>query len=136
MDIDTTEAGREMDALIAEKVMGLRVYNNPGEYAKPFVLTLIDGESDKPPFRDGQMVTLPSYSTDIGAAWEIVSKLTDNTQPIYHTFTLSRYGLGVWGYRAVIGVAYTMGKMDVEGIAKTAPLAICRAAAKAVANQP
>lgn len=59
-------AGRELDALVAEKVMGMKVYRRVGE----------DGpnpqykEIEKVP--EHCAVIYPPYSTDISAAWEVL----------------------------------------------------------------
>lgn len=47
-DVDKMQAGREMDALIAEKVMG---------------------------YRAADIVSVPEYSTHIAAAWQVVERM-------------------------------------------------------------
>lgn len=54
------KAGRELDALVAEKIFGLHVLDN-GE--GPFIWENREGRK------------LPHYSSGIATAWEIVSKL-------------------------------------------------------------
>lgn len=65
MDIDKLEAGRELDALVAERVMEIdlaAVRDEVGWYKHP------DGYTRREP------PCLP-YSTEIAAAWEVVEKL-------------------------------------------------------------
>ena len=54
------EAGRELDALVAERVMGLTLGT---------VGTQLYYEGN------GSLEILPRYSTDIAAAWEVVEKM-------------------------------------------------------------
>ncbi|PZD95205.1 hypothetical protein DNH61_11640 [Paenibacillus sambharensis] len=65
------EPGRELDALVAEKVLGWKQCSVEGTakiaYGKP---------SD---FRDHEpRVRIGDYSTDIAAAWEVVEKMRSN----------------------------------------------------------
>lgn len=104
------KAGRELDALIAEKVMGL----------------------DGPQYPDcptcgsanycRETPYLP-YSTEIAAAWEVVEKLKT---PDVYLEVLSHKGEPHWVCR-IIG-----GKDPIGAGAETAPHAICLAALKAV----
>lgn len=115
--IETTElkAGRELDALIAEKVMGLTVEWWNGEV---YSITVEEGHE-----RSSSHV-LP-YSDNIAAAWEVVEKL-DNRNVVAKEmgvlrFTINRYDDG-----------YTARFFSVGATADTAPLAICLAALQAV----
>lgn len=107
------EEGRDLDALVAEKVMGWKYYPasagtmqpiNPPYWINPDRQSL-DAIEDWP----------PSYSTDIDAAWEVVEKLAG-------TFRLEYEKYSDWDCELGLGSAH----------AKTAPLAICLAALKAV----
>lgn len=79
--------GRELDALVAEKVMGWKRILSPEDARK-----CLNAHSDIPPAERVFQITelmdtwvnpagktfrgeLPEYSTDIAAAWEIVEKL-------------------------------------------------------------
>jgi Phage ABA sandwich domain len=97
-------AGREFDALIAEKVMGW-----PG-----------DGLSASPTYREQNM---PHFSTDIAAAWQIIERARE--------FDLwfnpdQRH----WGCY----LAFPSGFARVDADNPSAPLAICRAALAAVSH--
>jgi hypothetical protein len=134
MDEQTNEvkhtAGRELDALIAEKVMGWTRYP-AGMH--PTDNRTISGVLYCPPYYPydaGSANVVPYYSTNISEAWEVVTKLAER---------------GLWmtmltPFNAADGfhVAYTPhGEAQWQAglgtvIADTAPLAICRAALKAL----
>ena len=113
------KAGRELDALIAEKVMGL----NPhwlGDGIEVNILSI--GESG---------IEVPRFSTDIAAAWEVVEKLEGDG----------------WGHRHLVhspgaehpGVSWMFMKpgqgdqsMTTVEIVGEIPYIICLAALKAV----
>lgn len=104
------EAGRELDALVAEKVMGLDC---------SWRCVTLDGTGrDRGPAR-----RIKPYSTNIDAAWEVVEKLKEN-----HTVNIHGYSDG-WEV-GLIGP----GSAAVDGQAETAPHAICLAALKAVGH--
>ena len=134
-------AGREMDALVAEKVMGLA----PCDAWSPVNFGSAGGPAmwlDKPCGHDGKCYPTPSehpfsgplhYSTSIAAAWEVVERLRADK---------------VMGGASIAAVNApddaTPGEWCVEwfdgdhtldcAIGDTAPLAICRAALAAVAR--
>lgn len=119
------EAGRELDALIAEKVMGFIAYKVQLVAPPPRVRTMDELQHIGEP--------LPHYSTNIADAWEVVEKLgrwhgfdfmivmPDPEQ----TFHLRTYEAG-W-YEATNDGP----ERRVVSDADTAPLAICLAALKA-----
>ena len=124
-------AGRECDALVAEKVMGytLSELSLPA-YPKYKLFDIESGEFS------GYVKEVPHYSTDIAAAWEVVKRM-----PI--PFKLEKcwekaYQIGPEGWSACWST-----DADCEGCnensrctngddawAETAPLAICRCALK------
>jgi len=124
-------AGREMDVLIAEKVMGytLSELSLPA-YPKYKLFDIESGEFS------GYVKEVPHYSTDIADAWEVVKRM-----PI--PFKLEKcwekaYQIGPEGWSACWCT-----DADCEGCnensrctngddawAETAPLAICRCALK------
>ena len=131
------KAGRELDALIAEKVMGLTRHDE--SYVAEGVGKVLrfvwrDGCGDC--VYSGDMF-LPHYSTNIADAWEVVEKLgrwrgfdfmlvmPDPEQ----TFHLHTYEAG-W-YEATNDGP----ERRVVSDADTAPLAICLAALKAVSQE-
>lgn len=115
-DIDTMEAGREMDAMVAERVMGLEV-----NVAFP---TLYDTKMNT----IHRYAEIPHYSTDNNAAWEVVEKLRGRGIAV----TVST--LGTMNHQAC---AYTIWHevSSATTWAESAPLAICKAALKAVQEQ-
>ncbi|HAM42103.1 MAG TPA: hypothetical protein DCP69_12450 [Candidatus Omnitrophica bacterium] len=69
--IDALPAGRELDALVAEKVMGWTI--TAWASGEPWGNREIFEPSGRGPHRKAAHV--PTYSTDIAAAWEVVKKL-------------------------------------------------------------
>ena len=65
------EAGRELDALVAEKVMGLLVTNH-GTAKIIYGKVEVDGKEHV------TFSPVRPYSTDIAAAWEVVEKMSDD----------------------------------------------------------
>lgn len=123
MRVDEMPAGREMNALIAEKAMGWTVFY--GEY-KGYELFDDEVAQGYPPKEeaDGVPFEIPYYSTDIAAAWEVVNRMKN------YFFVCGRTDEGRWEaifYPVNSGV----GKLS-EAHGDTAPSAICRAALKAM----
>lgn len=105
--------GREVDALVAEKVMGIRVTFEQGDYW--------------PPARPGENFStqpIRAYSTNIAAAWEVVENLND-----FGSFNLKRTGPAGWIARLR---DWRATPTTIEASAPSAPHAICLAALKAV----
>ena len=112
----TVKPGRELDALVAEKVMGCKVYveangnprcDCPGANAT----------GPRPHASYGLYASLKRYSTDIAAAWEVVEKMREDG------FLVALYrSAGAW----IADTNPGYGKSD------TAPHAICLAALRAV----
>jgi len=113
-EIDNLQAGRELDALIAERVFDDLVVLRGGV---PY--------SQRPlPHNDMHFVPVEPYSTDIGSAWLVVEKLRemgflfglcDQAQTKLHAA-----GFSTWT------------SVPISAYASTDALAICRAALKAV----
>lgn len=110
--------GRELDALIAEKVMGLKLKR---EDCNSY---WIDSDGEEPAYPT-------EFSTDIAAAWEVVEKV--------NLFVFPLRGLWVSGssddeqYFCDFGdIATIDGSYYNAARATTAPHAICLAALKSV----
>ena len=105
--------GRELDALIAEKVFGYRTYktNNPFDYwgkdKNVYLMSVIKKENGVETVEETKR-----YSTDIAAAWGVVEKVTE-IGSVYKAET-PLWGVGLPGVQCATGV--------------TAPHAICLAA--------
>jgi hypothetical protein len=121
MNYDEMPAGREMDALVAEKVMGYRWLKVNGIKAL-FPPDLKPSDVDWFPEDDPLDLVRWPYSTDIAAAWEVVEHNHDVS--VEHR-AMSSTPWAVTFQRHMDGTEFT-------GFADTAPLAICRAALKAV----
>lgn len=114
-EIDALPAGRELDALVAERVMGWT--RSPRDYGSRLVW--VTHPENIVRFWKGRRSFQPS--TDIAAAWEVLEK---------HQFSLIRIPDGwVAGRFDFNSPAWDFAFGDA---APTAPLAICRAALKAV----
>jgi hypothetical protein len=132
-------AGRELDALVAEKVMGW-VYREywgqlvPSEHLDAPMWS--EWAQDKSgdvcrhpinrmpniPYR-GDKPWIPEYSTDISAAWEVVEKNKE-----YWFFLMYSADMKQWWCE------YRVNKQKGRVTADTAPLAICRAALLAMSE--
>ena len=127
---DTLPVGRELDALVAENVMGCRVkwrtYGLKGRYPYCDCVGHAGVHNDTDEQNDDM---LASYSTDISAAWQVVEKVG-----LFHRYgdcltydhDSKKWQIGKY-WREYDGVA-----LDVTVDADTAPHAICLAALKAV----
>lgn len=117
-EVKELKAGRELDALIAEKVMGWHrefVTDPSSNYS---FWNYVDA--------DGRGMYTPEEwepSTSISAAWEVVEKL----QTLGIKCWMKNY-IAIPGWHCVV----IGGDFEFEEAADTAPLAICLAALKAV----
>lgn len=104
--------GRELDALVAEKVMGYpgdgNVWYVTGDYANPD--------------------SIPEYSTDIAAAWEVVEKMK------HSSWSFSIRSSDDCEAEFSLNDGKFLQNADTVGMGRgdTAPYAICLAALKAV----
>jgi len=121
-NIDTLPAGRELDALVAERVMGWSNISRgaDGDDAYGWNASL---SGHVPPHG---RIQIPKYSTNIAAAWEVVEKRLSTDGhfafwPSVAGFSVAYHGIRTWDSEPVW-----------EVWAETAPLAICRAALRAV----
>lgn len=125
MSNETTKAGRELDALVAERVMGWigvakrRRVLNLGEETVWLGLPRKDADA---------LLDVPRYSTRIDEAWPVALRLGLALVPQSHNggFRWLACDLTSVHYRAD-GILLAP-KSDTERIADTAPLAICLAA--------
>lgn len=133
------EAGRELDALVAEKVMGLSLEHLPTVYEKGNTEDGQDGWSGFvcPKCRRSQdMLDEPcakAYSTNIAAAWEVFKFLSansietvvrkENVESVSIGYDSEGWSCSIWWFKDI------QSAHAVEGIyAETPELAICRAA--------
>lgn len=131
MDPLTLPAGEEMDALVAEKVMGWRIGSCQRMVMSNRMRKRMCGINGK-----GKLLPVPRFSTDIAAAWEVLLHVT---KPLHGAkdggWLFDRLGFrccehdedgchGEW--RVEFGRASP--EEWAIATADTAPLAICRAA--------
>lgn len=127
------KAGRELDALVAEKVMGEGVpdgYERVGDH----------WEKEEPIFDDDgaytrswQIVEWPAlYSTHIAGAWQVVERLAEkwDWEIGFANLTEELAGMKRGWYALLVTAEDYCGQPVAYG--ETAPLAICLAALKAV----
>ena len=129
------EAGRELDALVAEKVMGWSsqadgLYWDAGNHRTRLVLgSIIAKKRDEMGLENAHgFVFAPS--TNIADAWEVVERLVSTPGPNgdHHSVQVDYSG------DAVVVIDENE-DWQVSAIADTAPLAICLAALKAVSQE-
>lgn len=130
LDTKPLVAGRELDALVAEKVMGAVWTPTPSDmvFDEDYWLEI----PGKPGvfayrYRDGRVkpkAGCPPYSTDMASAWEVVEKMEQRG----HGFALADSQGPPW--EATFDNLSSM--LSYIETADTAPLAICLAALKAV----
>ncbi|MHB8172129.1 MAG: BC1872 family protein [Thermincolia bacterium] len=99
--------GRELDALVAEKVMGERVRSR-GQL-----------ESCIMPGANKPWRAIPNYSTDISASWEVIETLASVFRMLERVPLISQYTCTVWPDNLL---------KPIKVNAPTAPEAICKAA--------
>lgn len=130
-------AGRDLDALVAEKVMGYPAF---AWQAVPILAEHVyqDFDTASPCLVcgrfDGSAFCLPHYSTDIAAAWEVVERL--KVEPFKgRELVLEIYVSAEVPDETEVSVQWfddDQGYGPFYLLAKTAPHAICLAALKAV----
>lgn len=115
------EPGREMDALVAKKVMGL---DRPG---------LTDDGCPTCGYFWLAEGSYRGYSTDIASAWQVVEKLYEN-----YIVNIKGTNTGNKGstWKGIFYVSVTGKGVSVTAQSDTAPHAICLAALEAVGALP
>jgi len=109
-EILTIEAGRKLDGLVGQEVMGVKV-EYPFGSRYPYYL------------REGKWDTVAPYSTDIKAAWEVVEKLRG------HEFRMhNEYHDEKWHGYCGIEQPEDLGEGYFSATAEYLPEAICKAA--------
>lgn len=117
-------AGRELDALVAERRMGWKA----GTLALYREQRAEHGEGETA--FDTPAIALPHYSTDIAAAWEVWSL------PQHDGWVVQRWNYdGVWHHIVASG-ADTFERGEFLAQEHSLPLAICLAALKALEAAP
>jgi hypothetical protein len=109
-------SGRELDLLVAEKVMGYAV-RRPYDH-NPLFITVYPKDTN---WQDSEVKELPQYSTDISAAWEVVERMKEK----FH-FKID-WDKNLKSWLVTISDGYSFWKAHEEA----APPAICLAALKA-----
>lgn len=142
MDVDTIEAGPKLDALVAERVMGWHVTDkrppSPQNWA-----AYPDVWFETPSGDLMNAAQVPYYSTDIPAAWQVFEKIArpDDLSIGVRSKTFYYNNPRKWetvdGYAVLEHDTHNNELRETEiAWARTAPLAICRAALKAATRRP
>jgi hypothetical protein len=117
-EILNMEAGREMDALIAEKVMGISPQKVEGYPEFDDTREWVDiGDYVVYPEGVGVCKRLPDYSTNIAAAWLVVEHFCVGVFDIKLVTTVRGWKCEIYHDRT-----------EVSANSEKAPLSICRAA--------
>ena len=133
--------GRELDAAVAEEVMGWSDVNGDEQHFMAPARRPSFGVTSVPPpltgvALHGSRVRVPHYSTDIAAAWEVVERIGELGYGVVAN-TTGKVGEGQWRV-AFMGLDFQffdevhMPDPDKWAWADTFPLAVCEAALKAV----
>lgn len=114
---------KELDSLIAEKVMG--------GVRKKEILSVTNIDVSAGSITTGTELEYPRYSTDIAAAWEVVEKLKMSVYAPGAPLANGEYGNSSQKWEAE---TRSVGKFDYAcwEYGETAPLAICLTALTAV----
>jgi hypothetical protein len=115
--------GRELDALVAEKVMDLSLASLPearDEGSGVMVSSLSEGDLYFWDRFEREWSPVPKYSTDIAVAWEVVVKIREMKPVDFNLF-----------WNGEIAYAEFKPINDNRKIGDTAPHAICLAALEA-----
>ena len=132
------EAGRELDALVAEKVMGWRLVKRGrrvatgSDYQKPGME--VGGFRGNDDARRWISHVCPEYSTDIAAAWEVVEKMDHPDWRIEVGNSVDGGFYAIMEPHRPIDDCETCGEQSTKDwqAAPTAPHAICLAALAAL----
>ena len=109
-EVDSLQAGRRLDVIIAREVFGYQVVNIDDE---PYI------ETEKLEY-----ASVPEYSTDVSAAWEVIQKMVEAK-----VLMNISYGTKTWNVNFSTQKQYRKLVYD-SSTAETITLAICRAALK------
>lgn len=123
IDVDAMEAGRELDVLIAERVMGKKVVD-------------IEGESYALPPEIETAYPVKAYSTDIEAAWQIVEYMKSQHDMVFALMNRHEGRGAIKDWRADFYPFISDRNRSGYAYGETAPEAICRAALKALTHTP
>ncbi len=120
------EAGQELDALIAEKVMGFKRWEGvPNAFHAKVVL----------PYQTAEPCEPPHYSTDIASSWQVAEKVWEALRITkYEQWALFDLQIDANGMYWATFIIKSSSAPDhkVEVFENSAPLAICGAALKAL----
>lgn len=126
--IENMQPGRELDALVAEKIMGWTDFS-PIDPAVDYSIGANGFRRNYATDPNGGKTWFPLYSTDISAAWEVVEEMRkreDDPFCIDIETCLINY---------TVKVADSNGYTDIWIIRESAPHAVCLAALLALSEE-
>lgn len=117
--------GRELDALIVEKVIGWKPFKKKWEAGahRGYHDAWLDGEGRE------VCIQCPEYSTDIAAAWVVVEKLRESKKTIALSSVYHQTANPYWSW--ICRIEWTdkrLGYQTSIGLSESVPHAICLAA--------
>lgn len=122
MNVDEMPAGREMDVLVG-KIMGWEIKLMPYAYAN------LPNDWHCRADHDGRWLELPHFSTDIAAAWRLAVSLREQRTYLEIWCDSSLWVALFWYDGDPLGGPRLVGRAEAKD---DVPLAICRAALKAI----
>lgn len=124
------QPSRDLDALIADKILGLPVEQNIyGDWIWTVNRTSIP-QNEYYLDMKGSYDELPHYSTNITYAFQVIIKLRENPNIYVELGAYNEKDYGETGFECRIG--YGTNESSYVAFANTAPMAICLAALKMI----
>ena len=122
--MDYPQPGRELDTVVAEKVMGMADVLSKAKDQKEYELIR------------RKISNCPEYSTDIAAAWDVIEKINSLNKStrdfVLHREQCGNYPDLKWKWMAWFRKDRMDENVDFNEWAETAPWAICLAALRVV----
>ena len=131
MNVNEMEPGRELDALIAEKVMGWRRVNDEDPYFWPSKEMCDRLKEQYPDVIGYDYFPAPLFSTDTAAAWEVVEHMINTPGPDGDYWDVI---LDITSMKTIC-VMGELADYRVQAESKSTPHAICLVALKAVTHE-
>ncbi len=142
MSIDEHEAGRETDVCVAEAVMGYKKRVFAGQDPESLwddaaIFDIMEDTGMTHTDGNGHAIASPLFSTSIAAAWEVVEQLANDNWIISIGWGNGRDGRKYASIQMSVDLfleadLFNRPSTQMDAKALSAPLAICRAALKAV----
>lgn len=128
--------GRDLDKLIAEKVMGWTEIEEVKHLhlSVPQIVGIKPNELPSPYTGHRQKYSVPEFSTDIGAAWEVVNEMTNRNYFFLVSNSAISGGLIKLGENKIFASFGRKNEPVEHTVGESAPHAICLAALKSIGS--